>query len=214
MIYLILIISIVFTMLLSFNQFFMVKLERGFKNDCTDSFVEKISNINEEIHVVYGKLYAYNPLNKKIIIEKKNVYSTCDYFKLNHEIAHSRDDSTRVIYFYMILIAIYRVLFIPSCIILCIAEFCGTTISKDVYHLLIVILISFILIKTYYILKYETKASKDALIELRKSITSEEASAIIKFSLCCIFQQLLITFIIGTSMYIYIDFFMTAFSSK
>lgn len=94
MIYFILIISIVFSILLSFNQFFLLKLERGFKNDCTDSFIEKISNINEEIHVVYGKFYAYNPLNKKIIIEK-----------------------------------------------------------KDVYHLLIVILISFISIKKYYILK-------------------------------------------------------------
>lgn len=205
MIYLIPIVSAILSVLLLFIQFLLIKFERYLESDFSSEFIKKTMDISEEVSIEYGKLYAYNPISRMIIIEKKDTYSICDYFKLNHEIAHSRDDRTRVIYFYMILIAIYRVFFIPICIIVCILELCGVTIGKEIFYLLITILASFILIKTYYVLIYETRASKAALYELKKSVTSKEANDILNFAVCCFLQQLFITFIMGASIYFFID---------
>lgn len=199
----IIIINFIFGSLLLFIQISLRRIEAHFKNDYSNSIIKKIKNIKEKIPIDYRDFYAYNPISRALIIEKKGTYSICDYFKLEHEIAHSKHDRTRVIYFYMIIIAVYRILFIPVYIVLCIIGLLGGRICKEVYLLLIIILTLFILIKTYYILKYEIKASKDAFFILRKSIARQDASYIFKFAVCCIFQQLLVTFIIGSTLYFF-----------
>lgn len=201
------VIVVAFFCVLSFiNEIFLNKFRRYLNLDYTSFFIEKVRVYKKDKNIGYGKLYAYNPISRKVIIENKDTYTLCDYFMLNHEVEHSRDDENRVLYFNMILIAIYRLVYLPMSMILCIVDLHGVFVPKEVRYIFIVILIIFILIKLHYILKHETKASKEAYINLKEEISNNNLRIVFKFALCCIFQQILVTLLVGTFAYIIISY--------
>ena len=172
-------------------------INRKLTVDWTEKYNASLQKITNRVSVYYGDVYAYNPMKRYIIAKKKTLYTLSDYFALNHEFAHHIDNQNIGVYRGMILITIYRLVFIPIAILMIILSFAGIRLPHCFLYLYEVLLILCVLSKVIYILTYEIRANKHAYEVVKKELSNKFLKQVRRLIYCVVAQQLIITIEIG-----------------
>lgn len=130
----------------------------------------EICNIisSKSLSIRYGNYYAYNPRKNEVLIKEKNSYNLWDIFAIYHEIGHYHDNlKNKIILKHMSVTCLNRLVIIPIFIFITVLRFfCKDEGLLFIYLGTVFLCSALIIHRFYFIIKYETSASKDAVINL------------------------------------------------
>lgn len=167
------IVQISLMILYAFLMWAMKTIERKIvQSPCLKKYskaeIEKIA-ADERLMLRYGKCYGYNPRKQEILVLEKKFYNAYDMFSIYHEIGHYHDDlKNKRILKNMLVTGVNRLFIIPISLVLTVL--CWFQKESMTIHYICFAIIALAMLlgvhRLYFIIRYETSASKSAMQEL------------------------------------------------